>query len=591
MEKRLNIETEYLFIPVCLQGQETLLEFFLSKGTTEKKLTELMVPVCRNAEKYDYFARFPVKQFIGQTLIVRGEVSKEFLKDLLTEEKQLPTEGKLMSTEGKLMPIEGKQLSTEGKPMPKKEKPLSTESTKREPSIRPSIHFTPEYGWMNDPNGLVYADGLYHLYFQYNPVNTSWNNMCWGHAVSKNLLFWKEMDIVLFPDENGMMFSGSAIQNRHEKLGLKKETLLFFYTAAGGDTKFSQGKKFTQRIAYSTDGGMTLRKMKEPFLPAIYQDNRDPKVFWHEESKAYIMCLWLRDNEFAILRSNDLSVWEQSDTLVFLNEWECPDLIHLQNKGCEDHEEYEKCRKTEEHWEPGEHWKNEEHEKYENHEDAWIFWSADGYYYFGQFDGYKFDRMSHQKKAELTDVSYAAQTYSNSGNRVVSIPWLRFPNKGEKYTGVMGIPRELSFTVINGEKQLVQYPVRELEQHRQKIYDSAFTSTRYLEYFHFEAGAVWMEIVCRKGTRPVCWKQNGTDFSYDSQSGHLTVAKKEYDFLTGMEEVSVLTDGRVCEIFIGHGIITGVFELQEKAASIYTDVRQYQSLRLYHITEEDRGNT
>ena len=108
---------------------------------------------------------------------------------------------------------------------------------------------------MNDPNGLVYAEGVYHLYFQHNPFDVQWENMSWGHAVSRDLLHWEQKDDVLFPDETGTMFSGSGIVNDRKMLGLPEDALVFFYTAAGNNNKWSAGKQFTQRIAYSTDGG------------------------------------------------------------------------------------------------------------------------------------------------------------------------------------------------------------------------------------------------------------------------------------------------------------------------------------------------
>src|SRR5699024_2710544 len=107
---------------------------------------------------------------------------------------------------------------------------------------RPSVHFTAVHGWINDPNGLIYADGLFHYYFQYNPFDTEWQNMSWGHAVSRDLLHWRQEETVMSPDEDGPIFSGSAVENQQGLLGQPQEALLYFYTAAGGSSRWSAGK-------------------------------------------------------------------------------------------------------------------------------------------------------------------------------------------------------------------------------------------------------------------------------------------------------------------------------------------------------------
>ena len=160
-------------------------------------------------------------------------------------------------------------------------------------SFRPQVHFTPDYGWINDPNGLleytspVTGKKTYHMFYQYNPYDTVWGNMHWGHAVSSDLIRWEHRPIALFPDGFGTMFSGSAVIDRENRSGLKEgeeDVILLFYTAAGGSNLLSEGKKFTQCLAYSTDGGETFRKYADnPIVPHIAGENRDPKVIWCEE--------------------------------------------------------------------------------------------------------------------------------------------------------------------------------------------------------------------------------------------------------------------------------------------------------------------
>lgn len=146
----------------------------------------------------------------------------------------------------------------------------------------PKVHFAAKYGWINDPNGLIYHDGIYEIYFQYNPYGTRWGNMTWGHVRTRDFLEYEELAPVLHPDENGTMFSGCGIINERRLLGLPVDALILFYTAAGGTNPESEGKVFTIRMAYSLDGGNTYVKSGEPVLESLAAENRDPKVFWQK---------------------------------------------------------------------------------------------------------------------------------------------------------------------------------------------------------------------------------------------------------------------------------------------------------------------
>ena len=206
--------------------------------------------------------------------------------------------------------------------------------TEKNNMYKPSLHFTPSYGWMNDPNGLVYHDGIYELYYQHNPRGIDWNCMTWGHARGTDLLHWEDLGDVLEPDENGLMFSGCAIRNDRGLLGLPEDALLFFYTAAGHSSRESKGKPYTIRLAYSTDGGNTLIKKDGKLangevIETLAAENRDPKVFWHEESGAYILVLWIENNDFGIWRSEDLEQFTMTQRVTLESGYECPDLFRL----------------------------------------------------------------------------------------------------------------------------------------------------------------------------------------------------------------------------------------------------------------------
>jgi fructan beta-fructosidase len=288
----------------------------------------------------------------------------------------------------------------------------------------PAIHFAPSYGWMNDPNGLVFHDGKYELYFQHNPDGTEWNRMTWGHACSTDLLHWEEKGDVLLPDENGTIYSGCAVPNDHGLAGLPKSAILYYYTAAGHHSEASAGKPFSIRMAVSLDGGKTLKKCDGEVIPSPGWESRDPKVFYHEPTKAYIMVLWLVDHLFGIWRSEDLITFKQTQVFSLAGGFECPDLFKLPvtdkgGKGCGS---------------------------------KYVFWAADGSYYIGEFDGYQFKQEQKRKLAYLktpggslpgNTLPYAAQSFSGLGARVVSIAWLRTRCVGEQTTGVMSLPREL----------------------------------------------------------------------------------------------------------------------------------------------------
>lgn len=176
-----------------------MLEIFCRENNSETKLFEFQIPAGEAEDEtypVSYYARFPVKQFTDKTLILRGDLRKAFFDGIRNEDVPETEEKSLRATQG-------------------------------EAFRRPSIHFTPQTGWMNDPNGLVYAEGVYHLYFQHNPFDVQWENMSWGHAVSRDLLHWEQKDDVLFPDETGTMFSGSGIVNDRKMLGLPEDALVF----------------------------------------------------------------------------------------------------------------------------------------------------------------------------------------------------------------------------------------------------------------------------------------------------------------------------------------------------------------------------
>lgn len=369
---RLTVPHRFLWIPVQTAGEQKRIELFDESG---KKRFSFLVPILpseKQPSQPDFYGSLPVPDDC-RTLNLEGDVPEAWIF-LVQSRPDMPN------------PVE-------------------------EP--RPYIHFTPVSGWLNDPNGLIYSDGVFHLYFQANPFHTEWENMHWGHAISYDLLHWEQKEPVLFPDETGAMFSGSAIQDHANDAGYGNGSLLYFYTAAGNTSEWSQGKPYVQMLAASGDGGNVLQKTGLVLLSCLAEGNRDPKVFYHAPSNGYVMVLYLSQNDFGIFRSRDLRQWVQTQTLTLPGAWECPDLFFLPLDG-----------------------------SLEN--GKWVFWSADGFYYIGSFNGYAFTPESTRKNAYLGHLPYAAQTYAGMGNRVISIAWLRTKNQNRTYRGIMSLPSELS---------------------------------------------------------------------------------------------------------------------------------------------------
>ncbi len=374
------------------------------------------------------------------------------------------------------------------------------------------LHFTPSFGWMNDPNGLVFHDGIYELYYQHNPKGIDWNCMTWGHARGTNLYQWNDLGDVMEPDENGPVFSGSAIRNDHGCLGLPKDALIFFYTAAGHYSLDSAGKPYTIRLAYSIDGGNTLIKRdgilsNGAIIESLASENRDPKVFWHDESGAYILVLWLEENDFGIWRSDDLEHFTMTQRLTLNGGNECPDLFLLPvSNACD--------------------------------EARWVFWVADGFYYVGSFDGYEFRQEQERKSAYIKGpdgmLSYAAQTWSGI-DKVLSVSWLRTKCVGRTTTGMMSIPKEF-YLIRKGEVDILQqrFPV---------------TVTNLFEDSSFFSGACYGKANTNI-VFPICC-------TTENLGMHEETMEWEISLLCGDDAILVIECQRSTKkLFFTHGIVT-----------------------------------
>ncbi len=300
--------------------------------------------------------------------------------------------------------------------------------------LRPQFHFSPRRGWNNDPNGLVFYQGEYHLFFQHNPYGWNWGNMHWGHAVSPDLIHWKELPVALYPDQHGTMFSGSAVVDWNNTAGFQTGTekvLVGIFTAAG--------QPFTQGIAYSNDRGRTWAKYQgNPVLPHVAAENRDPKVIWYDQEKKWVMALYLDKSDYALYSSKNLKSWEKLSDVTIPGTSECPEFFEIPLDG--------------------------------NRQDTrWVFYGGNGGYLIGKFDGRTFTPQSGPHLLHRGNNWYASQTYSDipadDGRRIL-IPWGQMSTPGMSFNQMMGLPVELTLRTTAEGPRLFANPAREHERLR-----------------------------------------------------------------------------------------------------------------------------
>lgn len=304
---------------------------------------------------------------------------------------------------------------------------------------RPQFHFTAKKNWLNDPNGLVYYDGVYHLFFQYMPPHRPGAYKDWGHAVSKDLVHWEQISSHITPHKvwSGC-WSGSAIVDADNVAGFqtgKDKTLIAFITN-GGNPGRGLGPLNTQCIAYSTDGGNTFTYYDQnPVLKHIKAENRDPKVVWDEASQQWIMALFMDDpDEFGLFGSTDLKEWSHLSSLSVKGVRECPGFAPLPLDG-----------------DP----KNKK----------WLFFGANGDYVIGNFDGKNFKPETEVLRGDYGTNYYAAMTWSNMpDDRCVSIAWMptqRYP--GMPFEQQMSFPTEITLrTTADEGLKAFRYPIQEI---------------------------------------------------------------------------------------------------------------------------------
>ncbi len=375
--------------------------------------------------------------------------------------------------------------------------------------FRPKFHFTPESNWMNDPNGMVYFQDEYHLFYQHYPDGNQWGPMHWGHAISPDMVHWEHYPIALAPDEHGTIFSGSAVVDWQDTSGFfgGQPGLVAIFThhdrVPGTDRKRER-----QSLAYSIDAGRTWTKYaNNPVLTnEDYPDFRDPKVFWHEPIEQWVMML-ASGHTISIYNSPDLKNWTFASEFgqgagCHVGVWECPDLFELPVDG-------------------------------DSSRTKWIMLVSLGrtyelssgiQYFIGDFDGRTFVNSGSPEGVRWLDLgrdNYAGVTWSDipaEDGRTICIGWMsnwRYANRTPtgSWRGEMTIPRELALETRHGELMLIQRPIRELKAIRQpilaiedcsikdaeqKLYDLQLVSYEIIVEFIFDTGVEELGIKVRK---------------------------------------------------------------------------------------------
>ena len=466
--------------------------------------------------------------------------------------------------------------------------------------LRPAFHFTPPTGWLNDPNGLVYHNGSYHLCYQYHPASTLWGPMHWGHAVSRDLVNWQHCPIALYPDECGMIFSGSAVVDKENTAGFGANALIAVFT-------YNKDHKESQNLAYSRDDGVTWTKYAgNPVLPAddAFPDFRDPKVFRYADH--WVMCL-AAGQQILFYISKDMKHWQLTGSFGegFGSQdgvWETPDLFELRVRNSD--------------------------------ETYWVLTSGVGagapaggsgtQYFIGDFDGRTFRSMHSRETVLWMDHGadfYAPQSWNNEPNgRRLLLGWLsnwRYAKvtPPSSWRGAYSLIRELSLRRNGDGIHLLQEPIRESQSLRDAHVhwreETLQPGTRLLA----EARGICLEIIAefkllhethRFGLRVRVGEHERTTIAYDLKEGKLCLDRTRsgrsdfHDAFAGIHSASlspvdglirlhVFVDAGSVEVFANDGVLTfteNIFPVaQSQGLELFVDGGNVllNSLDVFHL--------
>ena len=504
---------------------------------TDQALPKLLTDASREIVAHHKYLNLPVKNGAPKKFVnifSEGKLVRQFQIELADGEPDWWSFLDLKPFAGKKLTVQVDKLKEDSsalKSIEQSDKIRGGENVYRE-KLRPQFHFTAKRGWNNDPNGLVQYKGEYHLFYQHNPYGWNWGNMHWGHAVSADLVHWKELDEALYPDAQGTMFSGSGVVDENNTAGFQKgseKPIVLMYTAAGNTSPQSKNVRFTQALAYSNDRGRTWTKYeKNPVLPHIAADNRDPKVLWYALGKKWLLALYLDHNDFAIFDSKDLKSWNQLCKVVIPGATECPEFFEIPIAG--------------------------------KNETRWIFYGGNGRYLVGRFDGKTFTPEGVPHELNRGNCFYASQTYNleSKDHRRILVPWSQINIPGMPFNQMIGLPVELTLRESSEGLRLAAWPIKEIEKLRepskpirQQLLRPGESITSPAQLIEIEA-----EFSAEKSAQ-LRFEIRGIPVSYDADKSELACLGKRASLapVNGKVHLRLLVDRTSIDIFGNHGAV------------------------------------
>ena len=428
--------------------------------------------------------------------------------------------------------------------------------------LRSQFHFSSIKGWNNDPNGMVFYNGEYHLYFQHNPKSVNWGNMTWGHAVSKDMVHWKQLNHAILPYRNGTIFSGSAIVDNNNSLGKNtdsKKAIVAFFTHAnnswGDKNRLKQEPSwFYQSAAYSLDDGRTFNLINEGHgvIPnqGFDQGERDPKVLWHEETQKWILILWVKrgDDTFSgpntgsgnpkkmgrvrFFESFDLINWRKLSD--FDRNWvfECMDFVELAVDG-------------------------------DNSNKKWLLYDASFDYEIGDFDGKEFVTDKNVGIGDYGNNFYAGQTFNNSPDeRTIIIGWMPtrdndiFTENKMPWNQQMSFPSTMELRTTENGIKLFRNPIKEIENLYNKTHSY---NNKSINYINRSLARISPELIdLSLNFKPIENDEfriniRGQEIIYKNQNFIFQDTKVPAKRRNGKTSIRVLLDRSSIEIYVNEG--------------------------------------
>jgi len=524
---------------------------------------KLVADVSREIEVAKHWLNFPVKAGGRKCVITvsrNGQSVRKFDIELADTEPDWWAPLDVSAWAGQKLTVSADKLpekSTALEILRQTDELIGAENLYREP-LRPQLQFSPRRGWTNDPNGLAYYRGEYHLFFQHNPYGWNWGNMHWGHATSPDLVHWQEHGEVLYPDDMGPMFSGSAVVDRKNTSGLGqdgKPPLVLIYTAAGNPT--------VQCLASSTDGRTFTKFAGNPVIKEITRGNRDPKVFWHEPSKQWVLTLYVGLpnptgeldakgkpvplHTIHFFTSPNLKDWTQRSQTPGL--YECPDFFELPVDG------------------------NATNKK-------WVLTAASSEYFVGSFDGQKFTPETPKLPGHRGRGFYAAQTYSDvPDGRRIQIGWGQAPSPGMPFNQLQTLPCELQLHQTPEGPRLRRVPIKELASLRGQSWK--------MQNLHLNPGATnplagvrgeLLEVHADFQPAPdseVTFKVRGVDIHYSAAKQEISMGnlRAPAPLQDGHQRLTIFADRTQFTVFASDGLIYVPFPVIPKPAELGVEVQ------------------